>query len=161
MKKQNLKEKEKIANKKKEEFNSAFDKFSQLSPKEYIQQFKKPESSVNLKQVKMRNAQRQGKVDIVQKTSGNKQNEIKNIGKLLEDEGIIEIKTTPKEIAEQVAKIRNERKLTQEQLAKKISEPIHDLNELEKCTGIYRPNLISKIEKIFGVKIDRPWKHKN
>jgi len=43
-------------------------------------------------------------------------------------------------------------------LAKKISEPLQDLNDLENCVGAYKPNLVTKIEKALGVKIDRPWK---
>jgi putative transcription factor len=147
-------------NKKQDEFDSVFAKFANQLPKEYTQQFKRPESTAGAKQVKMRTAQRQGKVEVVQKAATNKKNEIANIGKLLEDDGIIEIKTTPKEIAQQVAKYRQEHKLTQDQLAKKISEPLQDLNDLENCVGAYKPNLVSKIEKALGVKIDRPWKNK-
>jgi len=158
MKKGNLKSQ--YVDKKKEDFDATFAKFSQQLPEEYVEQFKRTENIVNLKQAKIRTAQRQGKIEIVKKFSGNKKEEIKNVGKLLEDDGIIEIKTTPKEIAQQVAKYRNERKLTQEQLAKKISESVHNLNELENCSGVYRPNLVSKIEKALGVKIDRHWKHK-
>jgi ribosome-binding protein aMBF1 (putative translation factor) len=146
---------------KQKEFDDIFAKFAQQLPKDYVQQFKRPESTAGAKQVKLRTAQRQGKVEVVQKTTGNKKGEIANIGKLLEDDGIIEIKTTPKEVAQQVAKFRNEHKLTQDQLAKKISEPLQDLNDLENCTGPYKPNLVSKIEKFLNVKIDRPWKNKN
>jgi ribosome-binding protein aMBF1 (putative translation factor) len=160
MKKGNQKSTGGVDNKAKE-FDDVFAKFAQQLPKEYVQQFKRPESTAGQKQVKLRTAQRQGKVEVVQKSTGNKKGEIANIGKLLEDDGIIEIKTTPKEIAQQVAKFRNEHKLTQDQLAKKISEPLQDLNDLENCTGPYKPNLVSKIEKFLNVKIDRPWKNKN
>ena len=145
---------------KQDAFDAVFAKFSQQLPKDYVQQFKRPESNVGVKQVKMRAAQRQGKTEVVHKSSGNKHGEVMNVGKLLEDDGIIEIKTTPKEIAQQVAMFRNEHKLTQDQLAKKISEPLQDLNDLENCNGVYKPNLVSKIEKSLGVKIDRPWKNK-
>lgn len=147
-------------NKKQDEFDAVFAKFANQLPKEYTQQFKRPESTAAAKQVKMRTAQRQGKVEVVQKAATNKKNEVANIGKLLEDDGVIEIKTTPKEIAQQVAKYRQEHKLTQDQLAKKISEPLQDINDLENCVGPYKPNLVSKIEKSLGVKIDRPWKNK-
>jgi len=143
---------------KQKEFDDVFAKFANQLPKEYTQQFKRPESTAGAKTVKMRTAQRQGKVEVVQKAGGNKKGEIANVGKLLEDDGIIEIKTTPKEIAQQVARFRQEHKLTQDQLAKKISEPLQDLNDLENCVGAYKPNLVTKIEKALGVKIDRPWK---
>lgn len=144
--------------KKQDEFDAVFAKFANQLPKEYTQQFKRPESTAGAKQVKMRTAQRQGKVEVVSKSSTNKKGEIANIGKLLEDDGVIEIKTTPKEIAQQVARARQEHKLTQDQLAKKISEPLQDINDLENCEGAYKPNLVSKIEKSLGIKIDRPWK---
>jgi ribosome-binding protein aMBF1 (putative translation factor) len=159
MKKGNQNQKTTVDNKQKE-FDDVFAKFAQQLPKEYVQQFKRPESSVGAKQVKLRTAQRQGKIEVVQKTTGNKRGEITNVGKLLEDDGIIEIKTTPKEIAQQVAKARNEHKLTQDQLAKKISEPVQDINDLENCVGPYLPNLVSKIENFLNIKIDRPWKNK-
>lgn len=147
-------------NKKQDEFDAVFAKFSSQLSTDYCKQFKRPESTVGAKQVKMRTAQRQGKIEVVQKSTGNKKGEIANVGKLLEDDGIIEIKTTPKEIAQQVAKARNDKNLTRDQLAKKISEPLQDLNDLENCTGDYKPNLVSKIEKHLGIKIDRPWKKK-
>merc|ERR1712151_40190 len=126
-------------------------KFANQLPTDYKKQFQRPESTVGAKQVKMRTAQRQGKVEVVQKTTGNKKGEIANVGKLLDDEGIIEIKTTPKEIAQQVARARNEHKLTQDQLAKKIGEPYQDVNDLENCSGAYKPNLVSKIERALNV----------
>ena len=141
-------------------FDDVFAKYSQQLTPDYTKQFQRPASTAGAKTVKMRTAQRQGKVEVVHKSSGNKHGEITNIGKLLEDDGIIEIKTTPKEIAQQVAMYRNEHKLTQVQLAKKVAEPLQDLNDLENCNGVYKPNLVSKIEKSLGVKIDRPWKNK-
>jgi len=144
--------------KKQAEFDSVFEKFAKQLPKEYTQQFKKTENKVATEKVKMREAQRTGKIEHVVKTAGNKHGEAVNVAKLLEDDGIIEIRETPKEIAQQVARFRAEKNLTRDQLAKKISEPVSDLNDLENCVGAYKPNLVSKIEKALGVKIDRPWK---
>merc|ERR1712032_66653 len=141
-------------------FDDVFAKYSaQLTP-DYTKQFKRPESTAGAKQVKMRTAQRQGKVEVVHKAGGNKKNEIQNIGALLDDEAIIEIKTTPKEIAKQVSEKRNELKMTQSDLAKKIGEPVADLTDLENCSGAYKPDLVIKIEKALKIKIDRPWKKK-
>jgi len=145
-------------NKKQAEFDAVFEKYSKQLPKEYVDQFKKTENKVVMEKAKKRDAQRTGKIEHVVKTSGNKHVEAVNIPKLLDDEGVLEIKETPKEIAQQVARLRAEKKLTREQLAKKISEPVSDLHDLENGVGVYKPNLVLKIEKALGIKIDRPWK---
>lgn len=144
--------------KKQAEFDSVFEKFAKQLPKDYVAQFKKTDNKIGTKEVKIREAQRTGNIAHVQKAVGNKHGEAVNIPKLLEDDGIIEIKETPKEIAQQVARLRAEKKLTQDQLAKKIGEPFQDVNDLENCVGVYKPNLVLKIEKALNVKIDRPWK---
>lgn len=146
------------AGKKQAEFDSIFEQYAKQLPKEYTQQFKKTENKTAAEKVKKREAQRTGKIEHVVKNSGNKHGDALNIPKLLEDDGILEIKETPREIAQQVARFRAEKKLTRDQLAKKISEPVSDLNDLENCVGVYKPNLVLKIEKALGVKIDRPWK---
>ena len=72
-------------------------------------------------QQKISKAQRDGvKYDVVQKATTNKKSQVQNVGKLLNED--IEIKEVPREIATQVQKARNEHKLTQEQLAKKVQE---------------------------------------
>ena len=141
-------------------FDDVFAKYSQQLTPDYTKQFQRPASTAGAKTVKMRTAQRQGKVEIVHKAGGNKKNEISNIGALLDDEGIIEIKTTPKSIAQAVSLKRNELKMTQSELAIKIGEPVQDLNDLENCSGAYKPDLVNKIEKALKIKIDRPWKKK-
>ena len=76
--------------------------------------------------------------------------------KLLEED--IELKEVPREIAVQVQQARNEKKLSQDQLAKKISEPLAKIQALEKCEGVYDPKLVVKIEKALNVKFTRSWK---
>jgi ribosome-binding protein aMBF1 (putative translation factor) len=147
--------------KKQAEFDSVFEKFAKQLPKEYVTQFKKVENKTAAEKVKKREAQRTGKIEHVVKTAGNKHGDIVNISKLLEDDGILEVKETPREIAQQVARFRAEKNLTRDQLAKKISEPVSDVNDLENCVGLYKPNLVLKIERALGVKIDRPWKKNN
>ncbi len=146
-------------NVKQAEFDSAFEKYASKLPKEYLTQFKKQENKTVVEKAKKREAQRTGKIEHVVKNVGNKAHaENINIPKLLDDEHILEVKTVPKEIAQQVAKFRVEKKLTQQKLATKISEPLSDINDLENCVGLYKPNLVLKIEKALGVKIERPWK---
>jgi len=144
--------------KKQAEFDAIFAQYAKQLPKEYVQQFKKTENKTATEKVKKREAQRTGKIEYSAKTGGNKHRATLNIPRLLEDDGILEIKETPKEIAQQVARFRAEKNLTRDQLAKKISENVSDLNDLENCVGVYKPNLVVKIEKALGVKIDRPWK---
>ena len=70
-------------------------------------------------QQKVSKAQRDGvKYQVVQKGTTNKKSQVSNVGKLLNED--VEIKEVPKEIAKQVQQARNEHKLTQDQLAKKV-----------------------------------------
>ena len=78
------------------------------------------------------------------------------MGKLLNED--IEIKEVPREIATQVQKARNEHKLTQEQLAKKVQENLSIIQDLENATGQYNPKVVEKIERALNVKFDRSWK---
>lgn len=145
--------------KKQSEFDLAFEKYSKKLPQAYKDQFKREDNKINFEKAKKRDAQRTGKIEHVAKTTGNKSHtKVLNIPKLLADEHLIEIKTIPITISQQVARTRLEKKLTQEQLAKKISEPVSDIKDLENCKGVYNPNLIFKIEKALNIKIDRPWK---
>ena len=63
-----------------------------------------------------------------------------------------------REIALQVVQARNEKKLSQEQLANKVHENIAAIKDLENCQGQYNPKLVEKIERTLGVKFDRSWK---
>ena len=147
-------------NKKQDDFDAAFAKFANKLPKDYTDQFKKPEQKGPSKDVKIKEAVRMGKkVEIVTKTTGNKAHQPSlNVHKLLEDDHPLEIKTVPKEIASQVARFRAEKKLTQEQLATKINEKAAVIKDLESATGMYDGQIIGKIEKALSVKIERPWK---
>lgn len=106
---------------------------------------------------KVKNVQRTGgKVEVVAKATSNKKSEVSNVGKLLNED--IELKTVPREISIQVQQIRNEKKLSQDQLAKKICENVIEIKNLENGDGVYNPKVVSKIERIFGVKFTRSWK---
>ena len=147
-------------NQKQNDFDAAFEKFAKQLPKEYSDQFKKNENKGPSKETKVKEAMRTGgKIEIVAKSSGNKAHPLTlNVGKILDDEHIIEIKEVPREIANQVAKLRLEKKLTQEQLATKICERSSVVKDLEAAQGKYDPKVVEKIEKAFGVKFDRSWK---
>jgi putative transcription factor len=147
-------------NKKQDDFDAAFAKFAGKLGKDYTDQFKRPEQKGPSKDVKIKEAIKMGKkVEVVSKATGNKAHQQPlNVAKLLEDEHPLEVKTYPKEIASQVAQIRIEKKLTQEQLATKINEKVIVIKELEGATGKFDANVISKIEKNLNVKIERPWK---
>ena len=96
------------------------------------------------------------KYDVVQKSTTNKKSQVNNVGKLLNED--IEIKEVPKEIATQVQQARNEKKLTQDQLAKKVQENVSVIKDLESATGVYNPKVVEKIERALNVKFDRSWK---
>ncbi len=147
-------------NKKQNDFDAAFEKYANKLPKEYSEQFKRPENKGPSKETKVKEAMRTGgKVEIVAKSTGNKAHaQNLNIAKVLEDEHPIEIKEVPKEIASQVSRVRLEKKLTQDQLATKICEKVSVIKDLEAAQGKYDPKVVEKIEKTFGVKFDRPWK---
>jgi putative transcription factor len=147
-------------NKKQSEFDAAFEKFSKTLPKEYTEQFKKPEFKTKTEKQKVNDALRSGKqVEIVHKSSGNKAHALNlNIPKILDDEHVLEIKEVPKEISTQVAQARLKAKLSQEQLAKKISEKAALIHDLERGEGVYDPKIVEKIEKALDVKFTRSWK---
>lgn len=147
-------------NKKQSDFDAAFEKYAKQLPKEYSEQFKKNENKGPSKEAKVKEAMRTGgKIEVVAKSSGNKAHpQNLNIPKILEDEHPIEIKEVPRVIATQVAKVRLEKKLTQDQLATKVCERSSVIKDLEAAQGKYDPKVVEKIEKALGVKFDRPWK---
>ena len=133
-----------------------FEKYAAMLPQSYKDQFKHEVKKPTQKQ-KVNEAIRQGrKTETVQKGQGNKNDYVQNVGKLLNED--IEIKEVPREIAIQVARARNEKKLTQEQLANKVQENLAAIKDLENAEGAYNPKLVEKIEKILQVKFERSWK---
>lgn len=148
------------SNKKTADFDAVFEKFAKKLPKDYVDQFKKPEQKGPSKQTQIKEAMKYGKkVEIVAKGTCNKAHgQNINIAKALDENATLEIKEVPKVIAQQVAKVRAEKKLTQEQLATKISEKASVIKDLENAEGVYDPKVVEKIEKALSVKFDRPWK---
>ena len=135
-----------------------FEKYAAMLPQSYKDQFKREVKKPTQKQ-KVNEAIRQGrKTETVQKGQGNKNDYVQNVGKLLNED--IEIKEVPREIAIQVARARNEKKLTQEQLANKVQENLAAIKDLENAEGAYNPKLVEKIEKILQVKFERSWLEK-
>ena len=133
-----------------------FEKYAAMLPQSYKDQFKKEVKNPTQKQ-KVNEAIRQGrKTETVQKGQGNKNDYVQNVGKLLNED--IEIKEVPREIAVQVSRARNEKKLTQEQLANKVQENVAAIKDLENAEGPYNPKLVEKIEKTLQVKFERSWK---
>ena len=142
------------------EYEKKFNKLAkQLGGGKAVQNKPKPQKGPTAQQ-KVTKAQRSGiQYEVVQKNTTNKKSYVSNVGKLLNDENL-EIKTVPKEIATQVAQARNEAKLTQEELAKKVSENVALIKDLENATGVYNPKIVEKIEKALNVKFERSWKNK-
>ena len=140
------------------EYEKKFNKISQkLHGNQPAQEKKKATSKPINSQQKVAKAQREGvKYDVVQKSTTNKKGQVSNVGKLLNED--VDIKEVPKEIATQVQKARNEHKLTQDQLAKKIQENVSVVKDLESATGQYNPKVVEKIEKALNVKFERSWK---
>ena len=133
-----------------------FEKYAAMLPQSYKDQFKHEVKKPTQKQ-KVNEAIRQGrKTETVQKGQGNKNDYVQNVGKLLNED--IEIKEVPREIAIQVARARNEKKLTQEQLANKVQENLAAIKDLENAEGAYNPKLVEKNKKLLQVKFERSWK---
>ena len=147
-------------NKKEQDFDSAFDKYSKMLTKDYKDQFKKPEFlQTNKQQKQVNNAMRQGKqLDYVKKGTGNKKPINMNIGEVLDDSKKIEIKTVPKETASAIQNARNEKKITQEKLGLAVSVSAHVIRDIESGTAQLNFDLINKIEKALDTKLPRPWK---
>ena len=147
-------------NKKQQEFDSAFDKYSKMLTKDYKEQFKKPEFLLaNKQQKQVKNAMRQGKqLDYVKKGTGNKNPININIPEALDDSKKIEIKTVPKETAIAIQNARNQKKITQEKLGLAVSVSAHVIRDVESGTAQLNYELINKIEKALETKLPRPWK---
>ena len=150
---------DKKAGKKQEDFDAAFNKFSGKLSTEYKSQFKKVEyAGPKKKQEKINQALKSGKgVEFVKKSEGNK-HVVANIGQLLNDDKVIEIKEYPKELGTQVSQQRQEKKMSQAQLATKINELESVIKEVESGTGKYNGTIVNKIEKALDFKINRTWK---
>ena len=139
------------------EFEARLAKMNAMLPKSYLDEQKINQKPKQTQQQKIKNAVREGKkVEVVQKGVGNKVNQINNVGKLLNED--VDIKTVPREISVQISQARNEKKLTQEQLANKISENVSVVKDLESGNGAYNPKVVNKIEKALGVNFKRSWK---
>lgn len=139
------------------EFEARLAKMNAMLPKSYLDEQKSNQRSKPTQQQKIKNAVREGKkVEVVSKGVGNKVNQINNVGKLLNED--VDIKTVPREISVQISQARNEKKLTQEQLANKISENVSVVKDLESGNGAYNPKVVNKIEKALGVNFKRSWK---
>jgi putative transcription factor len=161
--KQQINGKQEVNSKKQADFDAAFEKYAKTLTKDYIEQFKRPDIKVKSEKQKLNDAFRNGKtVEIVQKATGNKAHQKNlNLAKILNDDKVLEVKEVPKEIAIQIAKARVDYNLTQEQLAKKVSERVSVINDLEKGEGVYDPKVVERIENYLGVKFNRAWKTKN
>ena len=139
------------------EYEKKFNKIAQKLHGNQPQQEKKKPAKPITNQQKVSKAQRDGiKYDVVQKSTTNKKSQVSNVGKLLNED--VEIKEVPKEIATQIQRARNEHKLTQDQLAKKVQENVSVIKDLESATGQYNPKVVEKIEKALNVKFERSWK---
>ena len=134
-------------------------KFNKIAQKLHGNQPQAPKKTTKAPttQQKVNLAQRTGvKYDVVQKSTTNKKSQVNNVGKLLDED--TDFKTVPKEIATQIQQARVEKKVTQEQLAKKVQENVRVIKDLESATGVYDPKVVEKIEKALNVKFERSWK---
>ena len=144
------------------DFDAAFEKFASKLPKDYKEQFKKPDyAGQNKKQSKVvNNALKQGKqVDHVVKSTGNKAHHDNiNLAEALDDSKKIDIKTVPKETSTAISKARNEKKWTQEKLANLVFEKESVIKDIENSVAPLKHDIIDKIEKALDTKLPRPWK---
>ena len=139
------------------EYEKKFNKIAQKLHGNQPQTTQKKTTKAPTTQQKVNLAQRAGvKYDVVQKSTTNKKSQVSNVGKLLDEEA--DFKTVPKEIATQVQQARTEKKITQEDLAKKVQENVRVIKDLESATGVYDPKVVVKIEKALNVKFERSWK---
>ena len=139
------------------EYEKKFNKIAQKLHGNQPQTTQKKTTKAPTTQQKVNLAQRAGvKYDVVQKSTTNKKSQVSNVGKLLDEEA--DFKTVPKEIATQVQQARTEKKMTQEELAKKVQENVRVIKDLESATGVYDPKVVVKIEKALNVKFERSWK---
>ena len=135
-------------------FDAAFDKYANMLGNDYKQQFKKVEYS-DTKGQKVKDSLRKGNQVIVDKGTSNKNSKGVNIAKALDTENEIQVKTVPKEMANQVQQARLKKEITQDKLATAINEKASSIKNLEAGVGTYEHSVVAKIEKYCGVKFDR------
>lgn len=148
----------KKGNVKEDKFDAALAKYASMLPKDYKDQFKKPEYAGNSKKDKVKESLRNNKAVIVTKQTGNKHTPQLNIAKAMDDENEMKQKTVPKEIAIQVQQARQKANKTQDELSKIVECKPHCIKDLEAAEGAYDAQLVVKIEKALKVTFTRSWK---
>ena len=63
------------------------------------------------------------------------------------------VPTISREQALAIQRARTAKKWTQQQLAARISEPAKVINEYEQCKGIPNNAILSKLERVLGIKL--------
>jgi putative transcription factor len=88
------------------------------------------------------------------KTSGNKQKvnvvDSSKLRKIENEEDTFKIEKVPLSISKKMAQLRCEKKLSQKELAMKLSLDVKIIQEYENGKAIPNGNLINKLEKILG-----------
>jgi putative transcription factor len=88
------------------------------------------------------------------KTSGNKQKinvvDSSKLRKIENEEDTFKVEKVPLSISKKMAQLRCEKKLSQKELAMKLSLDVKIIQEYENGKAIPNGNLINKLEKILG-----------
>jgi putative transcription factor len=95
-----------------------------------------------------------GLVTKTNKTAGNKQKinvvDSSKLRKIENEEDTFKIEKVPLSISKKIAQLRCEKKLSQKDLAMKLSLDVKIIQEYENGKAIPNGNLINKLEKILG-----------
>ncbi|KAK2964694.1 putative Multiprotein-bridging factor 1a [Blattamonas nauphoetae] len=110
----------------------------------------------------IRDAQQQGlELEASKKFTGGKNTSGRNhpghndLRKIENDDGetVIKVKTITRGQALAIQQARTEKKMTQAQLAQRINEPVKIINEYEQQKGTPNQQILSKLERVLGVKL--------
>ncbi|KAG5519082.1 hypothetical protein PMAC_002168 [Pneumocystis sp. 'macacae'] len=104
-------------------------------------------------------ARREGTVLSVEKrfsagsNKAHKTTEAQKMAKIDRETDIVPLKTSGRDIGIIISKIRQEKNIKQSELAQKINEKVSVINEYESGKAIPNQAILSKLEKVLGVKL--------
>lgn len=93
-----------------------------------------------------------GRSSIIKKHSGNGMTKLETKFNKADDEGKLKHKSVPRNVSKRISQKRQEKNMSQSDLAKKLNVQVNIIKEYEKHNSKIIPsaNILNKIEKILG-----------
>jgi len=101
----------------------------------------------------MRREKKAGRMSTVKRYNGNGMTNLEKKLEKSDEEGKLSHKTLPRDICKRIAQRRNEKKMSQAELARQIHVPVNTVKEYEKPRSKVIPSaqILNRIEKVLGV----------